>query len=291
MVKSFFDLIKVRITMLVLTTAYLGFYLGQRYQGSVLDIDSSIILVNFLFGTFFTSSGACVLNQYIESDEDSMMDRTKNRPIPSGKIKSSTALILGVAMSLFGVYYLYIMTNPTVAILSFTTIFLYIFIYTPSKKISVWNTLIGSVPGAIPPIGGWCAATNSFDIGPGWLLFGILFCWQIPHFFAISVICANDYNKAGFRMLPSLYPESKSVGYIIVFFSVSMICTSIGIYIYKLAGMLYAISSAILGIIFLVYTIRMFISNNTKNARALMFASIVYLPMLLIFILLERFLS
>ena len=91
MVKSFFDLIKVRITMLVLTTAYLGFYLGQRYQGSVLDINSSIILVNFLFGTFFTSSGACVLNQYIESDEDSMMDRTKNRPIPSGKIKSSTA--------------------------------------------------------------------------------------------------------------------------------------------------------------------------------------------------------
>jgi len=290
MIKDFFVLIKFRITILVLITAYLGFYLGQRYQGEMLDANSLILLLNFLFGTFFTSSGACILNQYIERDDDLKMERTKNRPIPSGKIKSSYALFLGILMSLFGVYYLYITINPITSMLSFTTIFLYIFIYTPSKKISVWNTLIGSFPGAIPPIGGWCAATNSLDIGPGWLLFGILFCWQIPHFFAISVICANDYNKAGFRMLPSMYPESKGIGYIIIFFSSALIVTSIGIYIYKLAGMLYAISSAVLGVVFMIYSIRMFINNNIKNAKALMFASIIYLPLLLMIILIERIL-
>ena len=291
MIHDIIKLLKLRISLLVIITSYLGYYLGLRsIHKNMMSIDSWIILLFLLIGVFFTSSGASILNQFIEIDSDAKMNRTKSRPLPKGTISPYNAMYLGLISSLLGSFILFYFVNSSTSILAMSTILIYVFIYTPIKRISVYNTFIGSIPGALPIVGGWVAATNNFDT-PAWILFGILFCWQIPHFFAISVICANDYNKAGFRMLPSLYPESKSVGYIIVFFSVSMICTSIGIYIYKLAGMLYAISSAILGIIFLVYTIRMFISNNTKNARALMFASIVYLPMLLIFILLERFLS
>ena len=281
---------KPRITMLVLVTAYLGYYLGLRSQGShMATVDSWLILFYLILGTWATSAGAAVLNQVIERRHDAKMTRTKNRPLVIGKIGPMNAFILGAFLSFGGCVLLYYLINPLTAFISVATILLYILIYTPSKRISTWNTIIGSIPGALPPVGGWVASTGSLA-PPAWILFGILFCWQMPHFLAIAIIYAADYEKGGFKMLPTIYPESKRTSYVILFFTVALLITSLGLYILKVAGIFYAIGAAFLGVAFLMVALKVIMESNKKNARRLMLASIIYLPLLLIIILIERIL-
>ena len=281
---------KPRITMLVLVTAYLGYYLGLRSQGShMATVDSWLILFYLILGTWATSAGAAVLNQVIERRHDAKMTRTKNRPIVIGKIGPMNALIFGAFLSFGGCVLLYYLINPLTAFISIATILLYILIYTPSKRITTWNTIIGSIPGALPPVGGWVAATGSLA-PPAWILFGILFCWQMPHFLAIAIIYAADYEKGGFKMLPTIYPESKRTSYVILFFTVALLITSLGLYILKVGGIVYAVGAALLGVAFFMVALKVIIESNKKNARRLMLASIIYLPLLLIIILIERIL-
>jgi len=284
----YYVLIKPGITIMVMVTSYLGYYLGLRDQGVLMvSLDTWIVLFFLLIGTFFSSSGACALNQAIEKEEDSLMERTKNRPIPSGKISYKRAFLIGLSFSAIGVIILLLTINAITAIISFSTIFLYIFVYTPLKKHTTWNTLLGSIPGALPPIGGWTAATGRID-APAWILFGILFCWQIPHFLSIAVIYSNDYKKGDFKMLPSVYPESRRLKYIIMFFSLAMVITTIGLYIIKMAGVYFAVASAILGMMFILVSIKMIADGTIKSAKHLMFASILYLPLILIVLILEK---
>ena len=281
---------KPRITMLVLVTAYLGYYLGLRSQGShMATVDSWLILFYLILGTWATSAGAAVLNQVIERRHDAKMTRTKNRPLVIGKIGPMHALVFGMVLSLGGYVFLYYLINPLTAWISAATVFLYILIYTPSKRITTWNTIIGSIPGALPPVGGWVAATGSLA-PPAWILFGILFCWQMPHFLAIAIIYAADYEKGGFKMLPTIYPESKRTSYVILFFTIALLITSLGLYILKVAGIFYAVGAALLGVAFLMVALKVIMESNKKNARRLMLASIIYLPLLLIIILIERIL-
>ncbi len=281
---------KPRITMLVLVTAYLGYYLGLRSQGShMATVESWLILFYLILGTWATSAGAAVLNQVIERRHDAKMTRTKNRPIVIGKIGPMNALIFGAFLSFVGCVLLYYLINPLTAFISVATILLYILIYTPSKRITTWNTIIGSIPGALPPVGGWVAATGSLA-PPAWILFGILFCWQMPHFLAIAIIYAADYEKGGFKMLPTIYPESKRTSYVILFFTIALLITSLGLYILKVAGIFYAVGAALLGVAFLMVALKVIMESNKKNARRLMLASIIYLPLLLIIILIERIL-
>ena len=281
---------KPRITMLVLVTAYLGYYLGLRSQGShMATVDSWLILFYLILGTWATSAGAAVLNQVIERRHDAKMTRTKNRPIVIGKIGPMNALIFGAFLSFGGCVLLYYLINPLTAFISVATILLYILIYTPSKRITTWNTIIGSIPGALPPVGGWVAATGSLA-PPAWILFGILFCWQMPHFLAIAIIYAADYEKGGFKMLPTIYPESKRTSYVILFFTVALLITSLGLYILKVGGIVYAVGAALLGVAFFMVALKVIMESNKKNARRLMLASIIYLPLLLIIILIERIL-
>ena len=281
---------KPRITMLVLVTAYLGYYLGLRSQGShMATVDSWLILFYLILGTWATSAGAAVLNQVIERRHDAKMTRTKNRPIVIGKIGPMNALIFGAFLSFGGCVLLYYLINPLTAFISVATILLYILIYTPSKRITTWNTIIGSIPGALPPVGGWVAATGSLA-PPAWILFGILFCWQMPHFLAIAIIYAADYEKGGFKMLPTIYPESKRTSYVILFFTIALLITSLGLYILKVAGIFYAVGAALLGVAFLMVALKVIMESNKKNARRLMLASIIYLPLLLIITLIERIL-
>jgi len=281
---------KPRITMLVLVTAYLGYYLGLRSQGShMATVESWLILFYLILGTWATSAGAAVLNQVIERRHDAKMTRTKNRPIVIGKIAPMNALIFGAFLSFGGCVLLYYLINPLTAFISVATILLYILIYTPSKRISTWNTIIGSIPGALPPVGGWVAATGSLA-PPAWILFGILFCWQMPHFLAIAIIYAADYEKGGFKMLPTIYPESKRTSYVILFFTVALLITSLGLYILKVGGIVYAVGAALLGVAFFMVALKVIMESNKKNARRLMLASIIYLPLLLIIILIERIL-
>ena len=287
---TYIELTKPRITLLVLVTAYLGYYLGLRSQGShMASVESWLILFYLILGTWATSAGAAVLNQVIERRHDAKMARTKNRPLVIGKISPMNALVFGMILSLCGCIFLYYLINPLTAWISAATVCLYILIYTPSKRITTWNTIIGSIPGALPPVGGWVAATGSLA-PPAWILFGILFCWQMPHFLAIAIIYAADYEKGGFKMLPSIYPESKRTSYVILFFTVALLITSLGLYILKVGGILYAIGAALLGVAFFMVALKVIMESNKKNARRLMLASIIYLPLLLIIILIERIL-
>jgi len=287
---AYIELTKPRIILLVLVTAYLGYYLGLRSQGyHMVSVESWLILFYLILGTWATSAGAAVLNQVIERRHDAKMARTKNRPLVIGKISPMNALVFGMALSLGGYVFLYYLINPLTAWISAATIFLYILIYTPSKRITTWNTIIGSIPGALPPVGGWVAATGSLA-PPAWILFGILFCWQMPHFLAIAIIYAADYEKGGFKMLPSMYPESKRTSYVILFFTVALLITSLGLYILKVAGIVYAVGAALLGVAFFMVALKVIMESNKKNARRLMLASIIYLPLLLIIILIERIL-
>ena len=287
---TYIELTKPRITLLVLVTAYLGYYLGLRSQGDhMVSLESWLILFYLILGTWATSAGAAVLNQVMERRHDAKMARTKNRPIVMGKISPMNALVFGISLSLCGCVFLYYLINPLTAWISAATVFLYILIYTPSKRITTWNTIIGSIPGALPPVGGWVAATGSLA-PPAWILFGILFCWQMPHFLAIAIIYAADYEKGGFKMLPSIYPESKRTSYVILFFTVALLVTSLGLYILKVGGILYAVGAALLGVAFFMVALKVIMESNKKNARRLMLASIIYLPLLLIIILIERIL-
>ena len=288
-IAEYIALTKPRIILLVLVTAYLGYYLGLRSQDDHMNsIDSWIILFYLLLGTWATSACAAVLNQVIEVSQDSEMIRTKNRPLVKGKISIFQATVFGILLGTFGFFFLFIFINEITAWLSLLTILLYVFIYTPSKRITTWNTIIGSVPGALPPVGGWVASTGSLAT-PAWILFGILFCWQMPHFLAIAIIYSTDYERGGFKMLPTIYPESRRTSYVIMFFTIALLITSLGLYIVKVAGIFYAVSAAILGTAFFIVSLQVILHSSKKNARKLMFASIIYLPLLLIIILIERF--
>src|SRR4029077_15203329 len=190
------ELVKARLTLLVLLTTAVGFYLGSE---STVDY---VALFYVVFGTAAAAAGAAALNQWWERRVDALMRRTRTRPIPAGRMPPLQALVLGAALSIFGVVYLAIICNALSAVLAATTIVIYIFAYTPLKRTSTANTAVGAIPGAIPPMIGWAAARG--DIGPGaWSLFIIVFLWQMPHFFAITWMCREDYLRAGFRMISS----------------------------------------------------------------------------------------
>ena len=286
--KHYITILKPRLSLLVLVTTYLGFYLGIRSQHYYVFTDPELFkLLYLLLGTSLTSSGSIVLNQVIEREHDAKMKRTRNRPIPTGKISWDTAMIYGLSLILFGLIILSTQTNFITTSLSGLTIILYLCIYTPMKRFSTLNTLVGSIPGAIPPMGGWTAATGNLSEG-SWLLFGILFCWQMPHFMAIAILYAKDYKDGGFKMLPSEYPGSKHTNYHILFFTIALIGTSIGLFIFKLVGILYAAGAAIIGMWFLWIALKVFYNINDSNAKQLLYASFIYLPILLLIIILDK---
>lgn len=283
---------KPRITFLVIVTAYLGYYLGLRHNGLLMiEFMSLIKFFHLVVGVFFTSSGAAILNQYIESDLDAKMDRTKDRPLPSKKISPNKALIFGVLSSCIGVVYLFIFINLLTSLISLTTVVSYVLIYTPSKMLTSWNTIIGSFPGALPPVGGWAAATGSISTLEPFILFSILFCWQIPHFFSLAIIYKDDYSKAGYKMLPSISDNLDSTMFQIVFFTVALIVSTICIYLMKLTSIVYMLGSILLGIVFLFYSSSVVFEQSSTQIKKLFIFSIVYLPLLILLILFDKFIS
>ena len=189
-------------------------------------------------------------------------------------------------MYVFGVFFIYQTINYLTTVICFSTIFLYLFVYTPSKRYSTLNTLIGSIPGALPVVGGWTAATNSLN-SISWILFAILFCWQIPHFLAIAIIYSKDYKKGGFKMLPSEYPNSKHTQYHVLFFSIAMIGTSMGLYFKQILDLGYLIGISIIGALFFIIVFKFIKNSSSKNAKKLMVATLFYFPLMFILIILN----
>ncbi|MBX7257757.1 MAG: heme o synthase [Candidatus Hydrogenedentes bacterium] len=277
------ELSKPRIVTLVLVTAALGFYMGgMGFHG----VESLLALFYTLLGVAMTAAGSGALNHYMEYDSDARMDRTRNRPIPSGQVPPMHALVYGEYMVLGGVVLLMWKVNLLTAFLALLTAFLYVLVYTPMKKVSWLNTLMGAIPGALPPMGGWTAATGQIDPG-AWVLFFILFIWQQPHFYSIAWIFKDDYRKGGFEMLPVRDPQGKRTFRQVLFFSGLLIPVSLLPYVIGLSGFLYFLGALLLGLMMLASCFPFVRTGSTVDARRVLKVSVLYLPLLLALIVLD----
>jgi len=270
----FSDLIKARLTFLVLVTTLVGFYVGD--SGAM----DWLLLLHTMLGTALVASGAAALNQLLERDYDAMMRRTENRPLPSGRMQPATVLILGGAFGGIGLIYLAIAVNLLTSLLGAITLASYLFIYTPLKRKTTLNTIIGAIPGALPPLMGWTAARGHISQG-GWALFAILFFWQLPHFFAIAWIYREDYAKAGYMMLPVVDPKGERTGRQAVSHTLGLLPVSLCPFLFHLAGPVYLCGAIILGLVYLWFAIQFSRHLTIPRARQLFFVSILYLPLLL----------
>lgn len=280
LVKIFLELSKLNILSLVIVTTALGYYLGS--EG---NLEWKIIFFT-LVGTAMSSAGSGALNHYLEREVDSIMNRTKNRPLPAGLLNPKIALFYGILMIFFGTFLLAFKVNLLTGTLSFTTAFLYIAIYTPLKKVTWLNTPIGSVPGALPVVGGWTAATG--EIGTmAWILFALIYLWQHPHFYAIAWMCKDDYAKAKFKMLPVIEPSGASTMRQIFWHLLLIIPVSIFPVAEGSLGLIYLIGVIIISTGFFISAIPLARDRTEKSALLLLKASVAYLPALLIIIIID----
>ena len=270
----FADLVKARLTTLVLLTTLVGFYLGWN------GVMNFVLMFNTLAATALVAAGASALNQWLERDYDAKMRRTQTRPLPSGRLQPATVAIFGGVCSVAGLIYLALAVNLLTSVIGAVTLVSYLFIYTPLKRVTWLNTAIGAVPGALPPLMGWTAARGELS-SEGWALFAILFFWQLPHFFAIAWIYKDEYAKAGFKMLPGIDPDGQRTAQQAVSNTLALLAVSLFPFVFKMAGTLYLAGALVLGAGFLWGAIQFSRQLNLVRARQLFFASIIYLPLLL----------
>jgi protoheme IX farnesyltransferase len=269
----FLELTKPRIVTMVLVSTALGFSLAQ---GGVHDF---ALLIWTLVGTAAVAGGSAALNHYFEREVDATMMRTRDRPLPTGRIRPSTAMSFGLCLILIGLGVLVVQVNLLTAFLALLTAFLYVVIYTPLKRVTWLNTSLGSIPGALPPVGGWAAASAELDAG-AWALFAILFAWQHPHFYAIAWIFRQDYQRGGMKMLPTLETDGRRTCRHILGFSVLLLAVSLLPTVLGISGQLYLAGAIALGLGLLAAGIALRLSPSDLAARRLLKASILYLPLL-----------
>ena len=277
------DLFKARLTFLVLLTTLVGFYVGYPAGGLM----NWWLLLNTMLGTALVASGAAALNQFLEREHDAKMRRTEDRPLPSGRMKPTTVLLLGGACGGIGLIYLALTVNLTTSLLGAITLASYLFIYTPLKRVTTLNTVIGAIPGALPPLMGWAAARGDVS-REGWALFAILFFWQLPHFFAIAWIYREQYERAGYVMLPVVDPTGERTGRQAVSHTLGLLPISLCPYVFHLAGPVYLVGALALGLAYLWFAIQFSRYLTVPRARQLFFASILYLPLLLGLMVLDK---
>lgn len=278
---DYFELTKPRLSFLSILTALVG-YLAADAERNLL------VLGSLLVGTSLAAGGAAALNQWMEHESDARMARTRNRPVPAGVVSPYAALAFGIGLSCLGSLVLFLGANTLSATLAILTIVTYIFAYTPLKKVTVHNTLVGAVPGAIPPLIGWAAATGALN-PLGWMLFAILFLWQLPHFYAIAWMHRNDYQQAGYRMLPQVDPSGRKTARDSLVYTLALVACSLLPLLPGFTSWLYGGVALILGTIF---TLRAWDFLNQpdqrdRTARALFLTSILYLPVLLLSLVLD----
>tara|TARA_B100001175_G_scaffold281193_1_gene259412 strand:- start:124 stop:975 length:852 start_codon:yes stop_codon:yes gene_type:complete len=277
MFKNLIELTKVRIGFLNCTTTIIGFYLGA--QGNI----DYLLLSYLVIGTLLSSTGSSVMNNVFESESDKLMNRTKNRVLPTKKISINFAKFLGISFIFSGLLILYLKVNPLTCILSLLTIFSYLFLYTPLKRKSWLNTSVGAIPGAIPPLGGWTAATNSIEWG-GIAVFLILFFWQHPHFYSIAYMYKEDYKNAGLQMLPVIDNGVKRTVLHIFLHALILIPISTLPFFLGFSGRVYFVGAYILSNIYMLLCLPFILEQNKDNARLIFKTSIYYFPLLLFLI-------
>jgi protoheme IX farnesyltransferase len=271
------ELTKPRITFLVLITTLVGFYMGSR------DGLNFLLLFHTILGTGLVASGASALNQYLERDLDARMTRTRNRPLPDGRLVPNEALIFSGLISAAGVIYLMVFVNFLTGLIGAATLGSYVLVYTPLKTRTTLCTLIGAFPGAAPPVMGWTAARGEVD-AVALSLFAILFLWQMPHFFAIAWIFTEDYTRAGF----SIHVSGERTGRQIIMYCCALIPISVLPTFFGLTGMAYLLGAILFGFIYLGYGSAVALFRSNTYAHRLLRISVLYLPALLLLMMLDK---
>jgi protoheme IX farnesyltransferase len=244
-------------------------------------------MIHAVLGTAMVASGASALNQLLEREHDAKMRRTKNRPLPSGRLQPATVMVFGGVCSCAGLLYLALAVNLTTSVIGAISLVSYLFIYTPLKRLTWLNTAIGAVPGALPPLMGWTAARGELS-REGWALFAILAFWQLPHFLAIAWMYREEYEKAGFKMLPGIDPQGLRTGRQAVSHTLGLLPVSLCPFLFHITGPVYLFGALILGLVFLWYAIQFARHMTIPRARQLFFVSILYLPLLLVMMVLDK---
>lgn len=274
---DFLALTKPRLNFLVVATTLAGYYLGA----DGLDV---ALLFHTVVGTALVAGGAAAFNEVFERDTDALMRRTRRRPLPDGRMRTSTAAWFAAAISALGLLQLWLGANLLAAGVAFATLVSYALVYTPLKRRTSLATLVGGIPGGLPPMIGWAAASHSLPVG-AWVLFALVFLWQMPHFLSIAWLCREDYARAGLPMLPVVEPDGRSTSHQVVLYAsvlvpVSLVPTLIGV-----AGRVYFVGAAALGLAFLVLALEFARRRDNASARRLFVGSISYLPLLLALLL------
>lgn len=286
---AYIELMKPELTSLSVLTTACSFYLAGNGQ------ETFSALFSLAVGTLLVGGGAGALNEYLEHEYDALMRRTEKRPIPSGRILPFSALIFGSISAFFGLAVLAWFNNLLSAVVAGLTLVTYLLVYTPLKRVTWWNTLVGAVPGALPTLIGWAAARNTIDIG-GWVLFAILFAWQIPHFLSLAWMFRKDYGRAGFRMLPVVDDDGKRTSYLILVSTLALFPIIVLSVLVGLAGWLYLVSALLLSLVFLGYAalFRKMTHGSVQRIKAnlysrkLFFASLLYLPALMVMMTVDK---
>ena len=280
-VKAFLVLAKPEITLMVMISAGVASLLAS-------DSFRFVVLIHSVLGTGLLAAGVAALNQYLERDVDSRMRRTLRRPLPAGELTPRQALVFGIAISVAGMLYVFLLLNTLTALVGLLTLISYLFIYTPLKTRTRLCTFLGAFPGAAPVLMGWSATTNSLS-AEAWALYVILFLWQFPHFYAIGWLYREDYARAGMLMLPSVDENDERTTFrLILIVTQLLIVASLLFGFISQTGILYLCSAEILGIGFYYFAYRAYSSRSKRAAKCLLHASVIYLPLLYLFMILDR---
>jgi protoheme IX farnesyltransferase len=278
---DFMSLTKPRIILMVVFTVAAAFYLAS---GGRMDY---LLLFHSLAGIAMATGGSLTLNQAAEEDIDFMMNRTRLRPLPDQRLHHYEALAFGISLLVAGNLYLIFFVNPLTAFLTALTGMMYLLLYTPLKRISSWNTIVGAIPGAMPPVLGWSAAMNSVPVA-GWILFSILFVWQIPHALAIGVLYRDEFRAAGVRLLPVEDPDGRKTGFHVVNYCIALIPIGMMPTLTGMAGPVYFFLSLFLAFVYLGYGIQLARKCTVEAARHLFFVSLIYLPVSILVMVLDH---
>jgi protoheme IX farnesyltransferase len=275
------ELFKARLTFLVLLTTLVGFYLGSA--GPV----DYVLMVHTLLGTALVAGGASALNQWWERAYDAQMRRTQDRPLPSGRLQAPAVLMIGCSCAVIGLCYLALAVNGLTCLIGACSLLIYVFVYTPLKRITWLNTLVGAIPGGLPPLMGWTAARGQLTADGG-ALFAILAIWQLPHFMAIAWMYRDEYARAGFKMLPVLDPEGHRTASQALTHTLALVPVSLCPSLVRMTGPVYFIGALALGLVFVWSAIQFSRELTISRARQLFYVSIVYLPLLLGLMVLDK---
>ncbi|MDQ3908066.1 MAG: heme o synthase [Acidobacteriota bacterium] len=270
---AYAELTKPRITTLVMLTTAAGFFLGSRGALSLLAFANTMIGVGLL------CSGVSALNEWMERDLDALMRRTMSRPLPAGRLTPRSAFIFGLALTVGGEAYLALLVNPLSALCGLSVVVGYLLLYTPLKTRTSLSTAVGAFPGAVPPLLGWAAASNTVGL-EAWVLFAILFLWQFPHFFAIAWMYKEDYARAGIKMLPVVEPEGRLTAQQIILWTLMLVPVSLAPAALGISGAVYFFGALVLGGLFLCTSAQAARTLSRRNARRVLLASVLYLPFL-----------